>query len=122
MIGLGRGFAGFVEAFAGVVPAADVHHGHATLIVLIGGVRIFLLGRLHALLGNFQVHARAVGEFLAGAFEDSFQFLLGASEFLLMKEGEGLVIDFELRLDAGIDELDPASLGGWGRWESLLFL
>jgi len=38
------------------------------------------------------VHARAVGEFLAGAFQDFFKFLLGAGEFLLVKESQGLIV------------------------------
>src|SRR6266849_923461 len=87
MVGLGGGFAGFIETFASVVPAADVHHGDATLIMLVRGAGILLVRRLHALLGDFQMHARAISEFLAGAFENFFKFLLGASEFLLMKEG-----------------------------------
>jgi hypothetical protein len=68
------------------------------------------------------MHARAVGEFLAGALEDFFKLLLGAGEFLLMKEGQGFIVDFELRLDEGINQLDASALGrGRGR-ESLLFL
>jgi hypothetical protein len=58
------------------------------------------------------VHAGAIGEFLAGAFENFFKFLLGASEFLLMEEGQSFVIDFELRLDARVNQLDTSALGG----------
>jgi hypothetical protein len=122
VVGFGSGFAGFVETFAGIVPAADVHHGHAALVMLLRGVGILLLRRLHALLGDFQVHARAVREFLAGAFQNFFKFLLGAGEFLLMKKGQGLVVDFELRLDARVHKLDTPTLGGRRRRESLLFL
>ena len=60
VVGFGSGLASFVEALEGVVPDADVHHGHATLIVLVGGARILLGSRLHALLGDFDVHARTV--------------------------------------------------------------
>jgi hypothetical protein len=80
------------------------------------------VGRLHALLGDFQVHARAIGEFLAGAFENFFKFLLGAGEFLLMKEGQGFVVDLELRLHQGIDQFDTPTLGGRRGRESLFFL
>src|SRR6266481_2416081 len=97
VVGFGRGFAGFVETFAGIVPAPDVHHRDAALIMLFGGVRIFLLGRPHALLGDFHMHARAVREFLAGAFQNFFKFLLGAGEFLLMKQSQSFIVDFELR-------------------------
>ena len=78
VVGFGRGFAGFDEAFAGVVPAADVHHGHAALVMLLGGAGILFRGRLHALLGDLDVHAGAVGEFFAGAFQNFFEFLLGS--------------------------------------------
>ena len=111
VVGFGRGFAGFVETFAGVVPAADVHHSHAALIVLFGGARILFLGRLHALLGDFYVHARAIREFFAGAFENFFELLFGSGEFLLMEEREGLVVNFELGLDARIDQFDTTTLG-----------
>src|SRR5260370_27072922 len=122
MIGLRGGFAGFVETFAGVVPAADVHHRDATLIMFVRGAGILLVRRLHALLGDFQVHARAIREFLAGAFENFFKFLLGPGEFLLMKEGQGLVVDFELRLHQGIEQFDTPTLGGRRGRESLFFL
>jgi len=68
------------------------------------------------------MHARTVGEFLAGAFQNFFKFLLGTGEFLLMKEGQGFVVDFELRLDKGIHEFDTAPLGRGRRREALFFL
>ena len=85
VIGFGCGAPGFIEAFAGVIPAAHVHHGDAALIMFVGGARILIVQRLHALLGNFYVHAGAVGELLAGAFDNFFKFLLGARKFLLSK-------------------------------------
>src|SRR5467141_3190622 len=42
MVSFGRGLASFVETFAGIIPTADVHHRHAALVVLIGGVGISL--------------------------------------------------------------------------------
>src|SRR5881296_2728228 len=86
MVGLGRGFAGFVETFARVVPAANVHHGDTPLVVFFGGARILLVRRPHALLGDLDVHARAVGKFFAGTFQNFFELLLGPGEFLLMKQ------------------------------------
>jgi hypothetical protein len=115
VVGFGSGLARFVEAFAGVVPAADVHHGHTALIVLVGGARILLGNRFHALLGDFDVHARAVGKLFAGTFQNPFQLLLGAREFLLVKEGEGFVVEFKLCLHTGIDQFDAATLGRMGR-------
>ena len=85
MIGFRRGFASFVEAFARIVPAANVHHGDATLIMFFGGAGILIVPGLHALFGDFHVHASAIGEFFAGAFEDFFEFLLGTGKFLLVK-------------------------------------
>jgi hypothetical protein len=85
MVGFGGGTTGFVETFAGVIPAADIHHGHTALIMFIGGAGILIVRGLHALLGNFDVHTSAVGEFSAGAFDYFFKFGLGAREFLLPK-------------------------------------
>jgi len=42
--------------------------------------------RLHALLGNFDVHARAIREFFARTFQDFFQFLFRLGVFLLVKQ------------------------------------
>jgi hypothetical protein len=68
------------------------------------------------------VHASAIGEFLAGAFENFFKFLLGAGKFLLMKEGQGFIVEFELRLDERVNQLDTPTLGGRRGRESLFFL
>src|SRR2546427_12937070 len=115
MVGLGRGFAGFVETLAGIIPAADVHHRDAALVMLISGARILLVRRLHALFGDFHVHARAIREFLAGTFQNFFKFLLGAREFLLMEERESLIVKFELRLDERVHQLDTPTLRWWRR-------
>src|SRR5215831_17026619 len=40
MVGFGRGLARFVKALARVVPAADIHHGHAALIMIFGALGI----------------------------------------------------------------------------------
>jgi len=68
------------------------------------------------------VHARAIRELLAGAFENFLKFLLGACEFLLMKERQGFIVKFELRLDERIDQFDTSTLRGRRGRESLLFL
>jgi hypothetical protein len=39
-----------------------------------------------------------------------------------MKEGQSFIVDFELRLHAGINQLDTPTLGGRRGRESLLFL
>jgi hypothetical protein len=115
VVGFGRGFARFVEAFARIVPAADVHHGDAALVVLVGGLRILLVARLHALFGDFQVHASAIGELFTGTFENFFEFAFGFGEFLLVEERKGFVVELELSLDTRVNELDTAALGRM-RW------
>src|SRR5690348_16287493 len=37
VIGLGSLFARLIEAFARFVPAAEIHHGHAALVMVLGG-------------------------------------------------------------------------------------
>jgi hypothetical protein len=39
-----------------------------------------------------------------------------------MKEGQSFIVDFQLRLDAGIHQFDAPTLGGRRGRESLLFL
>jgi hypothetical protein len=57
------------------------------------------------------MHARAVGKFLAGAFDHFFQFLLGALKFLLVKEAKRLIVELHLGLYARIDHFHAAALG-----------
>ncbi len=85
VIGFRRQLAGFVQTFARVIPATEIHHGYTALVMLFKISRILFLRRLHALFGNFDVHASAVGEFLAGAFDNFLEFLLGALKFLLVE-------------------------------------
>jgi len=48
---------------------------------------------------------------LLGPSKTLLEFLFGTSEFLLMKKGEGLVVELQLRLHARIDHFYPAALG-----------
>jgi hypothetical protein len=111
VVGFGRGFASFIEAFACIIPAPDVHHGHAALIVLVGSAGILLVRGLHALVGNLEVHAGAVGELFTWTFQNLLELLFGASELLLMEKGQGFIVEFQLGLHAGIDHFHPAALG-----------
>src|ERR1700687_2384182 len=104
------------EAFARVVPAANIHHRHATLVVFIRSARVLLGGRLHALLSNFEMHARAVYQFLAGPLHDFLEFLFGASKLLLVKQAQSLVVNLHLRLDARVYHFNSAALGRRWRW------
>jgi len=115
MVGLGRKLAGFFEAFAGLVPTAEVHHGDATLVMLFGRLGILLGGGFHALLDDAQMSTRAVRKLLARTLEDLFELLLGALELLLVEQAHRVFVKFHLRLDAGIDEFDAAALRGRGR-------
>ena len=83
--------------------------------MLLGSAGILFLRRLHALLGNLQVHASAIRQLFARAFQNLFQLLLGFGEFLLMKERESFVVDFQLRLDARVNQLDASPLRGRSR-------
>src|ERR1700732_2920209 len=112
VVGFGSGLAGLIKTFPGVVPPANIHHGHAALVMLVRSARILLSNGLHTLLGDFDVHTRTVRELFAGALENLFELLLGAGEFLLVKEGKSFVVEFELSLDAGVDHFDSATL----RW------
>jgi hypothetical protein len=61
------------------------------------------------------VHASAIGEFFAGAFEDFFELAFGFGELLLVEQRKRLVIKLELSLDTRVNEFDAAPLGGM-RW------
>src|SRR5208283_5946080 len=89
VIGLGSKLARLVEAFAGFVPAAKIHHGDTALVVLFGRFGILLGEGLHALFGDAKMCASAIGEFLAGSLEHLFEFLFGTLEFLLVEESHG---------------------------------
>ncbi len=112
VVGFGSGLACLVKTFPGVIPAANIHHSHTALVMFIRGARILLGDGLHTLLSNFDVHTRTIRELFAGALKNFFEFLLGAREFLLMKEGECFVVELELSLNTGVNEFDPATL----RW------
>lgn len=111
VVRLGRGLSSAIQALSCVIPAADIHHRHAALIVLVCGLGILLVTWFHALFGNLQVHASAIGKFLAGPLKDLFEFLLGFGKLLLVKQRQRFVVELELRLNAGIDQLDAAPLG-----------
>lgn len=114
VIGFWREFARFIEAFSSFIPASEIHHCHAALIVLFRSARILFRLRLHALLGNFDVHARAIRKLFAGTFHNFFQLLFRFGVFLLVKQGQRFVVGLHLRLDERIDKFDPSALnGGW---------
>lgn len=115
MISFGGELAGFLETLASFVPAAKVHHGDATLIMVFGRFGILIGDGLHALLGNAEMGAGAIGQFPAGAGNDLLQLLFGALEFLLVEEGHGLFVELHLSLDLGVDQLDATTLGNLGR-------
>jgi hypothetical protein len=57
------------------------------------------------------MHPGAVNELFARTLENFFEFALGLSELLLVKKRECLVVELELGLNAGVDQLDAATLG-----------
>ena len=80
--------------------------------MLFRGARVLFGGGLHALFGNFDVHARAIGEFFAGPLQDFFELLLRFGVLLLMEERQSFVVGFHLSLDERVDEFDAAALDG----------
>ncbi len=112
VVGLRGSFAGLDEAFPRVVPPADIHHRHAALIMFVRRARILLMRRLHPLFCDAHVHARAISKFFAGSFKNFFQFLFGSSEFLLVKQRQGFVVELELSLNARIDQFHTPALCG----------
>src|SRR5256885_16310981 len=121
VVRLGRSFSGFVEAFTRVIPAPDIHHGYTALVVFFRGTRVLLRARLHTLLSDLDMHTGAIAEFFAGAFKDLLQFLFGAREFLLVKQGQSFVVELELRLDTRVHQLDATPLRWVRRGQVLLF-
>ena len=115
VVGLRSGLASFIKTFPGVVPAADIHHGHAALVMLVRSAGVLFSNGFHTLFCDFDVHTRTVRELLAGALEDLFELLLSAGKLLLVKEGKGFVVELELSLDAGINHFYPATLRRMGR-------
>lgn len=111
VVSFGCRFSCLVEAFAGVIPTADIHHSDATLIVFFGGLGILLVAWLHALLGDLEVHASAVGKLFARAFENFFKFGFGFGKLLLVKERQSLVVELQLSLNARVDQFDATALG-----------
>ena len=116
VIGFGSEFAGSLKALARFVPAAEIHHGDASLVMIFRRLEILVGGGFHALFSDAEMRARAISEFPAGASDDLLEFLFGTLKFLLVEEGHGLFVDFHLRLDHRIDHFDAATLGGRGRY------
>jgi hypothetical protein len=57
------------------------------------------------------MHASAIGELFAGAFENFFEFAFGFGELLLVEEGKRLIVELKLSLNARIDHLYATALG-----------
>jgi len=76
--------------------------------------------RLHALLGDFQVHARQIGEFLVGPSR-TFQFLLGAGKISADERGPGFIATLSCACQGDLTSSTPPLLGGGGGAESLFF-
>ena len=72
MIGFGSQFAGLLETLPSLVPSAQIHHGHAALIMILGSFGILIGKRFHALLSDAKMRARTVCKFLAGTRDDLF--------------------------------------------------
>ena len=80
------------QMFARFVPAPQIHHGHARLIMFFRRAhgRSGLLG--HALFDNAQMNPRAVRQFLARAGFDLFEQFFCLHKFLLVEMLDGLLV------------------------------
>ena len=112
VIGFRGKFAGFLETFAGFVPATEIHHGYTALIMILGRFGILVSSGLHALFGDAEMGAGAVGQFPAGTGNDLFEFLFGALELLLVKQSHRFFVEFHLGLDQRVDQFDTTALRG----------
>ncbi len=101
VVRLWRGFARAVQVLARFIPAAQVHQRHALGVMLFGGLERRNRRARNPLLADAYVHLGTVAKLLAGAFQDTFEGLLGALELLLLEVLKGLFVEFELRLLRG---------------------
>ncbi len=70
---LRRQFAGALQVLASLVPAAEIHHGDALLVMFIGRADGSAGRPIDALIADADVHLGAVGELLAGSGGHLFQ-------------------------------------------------
>jgi hypothetical protein len=96
VVGLRRGLARPVKVLAGFVPPAKIHQGNALRIVILVGFRRPCRQARDSLLANSHVNPGAIAQFLAWAFENALEGLLGALIFLLLKMLESLFIQLHL--------------------------
>ena len=69
--------------------------------MVFGGFRRLRRQPRNALVADAHVHLRAVAKFLAGAFQDALERLLGALELLLLKVLKRFFVELQLRLLGG---------------------
>ena len=112
VVHFGSKLTGFPERFARFVPPAEVHHGHAALIIVIGCTRVQLGRGFQSCLDDAQMHARSIGKLFAGTGENLFQFLPSAHQLLLLEEDDCLFVGLELSLNVRVAKLDAAALRG----------
>ena len=110
VVGFGREFARSLKTLAGFVPAAQIHHGDAALIMVFRAPGILIGGGFHTLFGNAKMGAGTVGKFFAGTGNDALQLLFGTLKFLLMEEAHGFFVKFHLGLDQGVHHFDATPL------------
>ena len=115
MIGFRSKLASFLKTLSSFIPAAQIHHGHAALIMILGSFGILIGKRLHALLGDAEMRARTIGKFFTGTGNDPFELLFGTLKFLLVEERHGFFIEFHLCLDERVHHFNTAALGR-GSW------
>ena len=101
VVGFGSGLARAIQMFPRLVPAAQIHQGHALRIVVFRRFRCGA-GRREILCSQMRrwTLARSLSSLL-GPSSTRSSSLLGAMEFLLLKVLQRLLIEFQLLLLGG---------------------
>lgn len=105
-IGFGGEFARAAQVFARLVPAAVVHHRDTVLIMVVGGAQRGSGHAADALLTNAEMDLGALGQFLARRGDHFLEKFLGLVIFLLLEVALRLFVEFQLLLNARINQID----------------
>ena len=109
-IGLGSQFARAQQMIARFIPAPQIHHRNARLIMFLRRAKRRRRLLDHALFGDANMNLRAIGKFFAWPGNNLFKQFFRFREFLLMEMLHGLFVEFQLLLKAWINHL-PDGLG-----------
>lgn len=101
VIRFGSSFTRTVQMLARIVPAPQIHHGNALVVMVFSGFGARLDRPGNALAADPKVNSRAVRKFFARTLNHAFEQFLGAMKFLLLKVLQTLFVSLKL-LDSGL--------------------